>query len=102
MREGQGLGPLLVCLLHSWWRYRGASLERNSAPLGPYSRTMHRSPWWSQGGGLFLMSEALLYATPESSGVEGKALGFDKELVGISGLWFGSWDLSFWCSGVRV
>jgi hypothetical protein len=24
---------------------------RNSGPLGPYSRTMPRALWWSQGGG---------------------------------------------------
>jgi hypothetical protein len=34
-----------------------------SAPLGPYSRTMHRAPWWSQEGGLFLMSEVPLYSS---------------------------------------
>ena len=27
--------------------YRGTSLIRNSAPLGPYSRTMPRPLWWS-------------------------------------------------------
>jgi len=26
--------------------YRGTSLIRNSAPLGPYSRTMPRALWW--------------------------------------------------------
>ena len=36
--------------------YKGTSLIRNSAPLGPYSRAL----WWSQGGGLFLMSEVPL------------------------------------------
>ena len=30
-------------------------------PLVPYSRTMTRAPWGSQGGGRFLMSEAPLY-----------------------------------------
>ena len=40
--------------------YRGTSLIRNSAPLGPYSRTIPRVLWWSQGGGLFLMSEVSL------------------------------------------
>jgi len=40
--------------------YRGTSLTRNSAPLGPYSRTMPRALWWSEGGGLFLMSEVPL------------------------------------------
>ena len=30
---------------------RGTSLMRNSAPLGPYSRTMPRAPRWSYGGG---------------------------------------------------
>jgi hypothetical protein len=32
-------------------RYRGTSLKRNSAPIGPYSRTMLRALWWSYGGG---------------------------------------------------
>ena len=41
--------------------YRGTSLIRNSAPLGPYSRTMPRALWWSYGGGRFLMSEVPLY-----------------------------------------
>ena len=27
--------------------YRGTSLMRNSAPLGPYSRKMPRALWWS-------------------------------------------------------
>ena len=40
--------------------YRGTSLMRNSAPLGPYSRTMPRALWWYQGGGLVLMSEVPL------------------------------------------
>ena len=40
--------------------YRGTSLIRNRAPLGPYTRTMPRVLWWSWGGGLFLMSEVLL------------------------------------------
>ena len=34
-----------------WHRYRGTSLIRNHAPLGPYSRTMPRALWWSLGGG---------------------------------------------------
>ena len=40
-------------------RYRGTSLKRSSAPLGPYSRNMPRALWWSQRG-LFLMSEVPL------------------------------------------
>ena len=39
---------------------RGTSLNKNSAPPGPYSRNMPRAPWWSQRGGLFLMSEVPL------------------------------------------
>ena len=31
-------------------RYKRISLIRNSAPLGPYSRTMPRAPRWSKGG----------------------------------------------------
>ena len=31
--------------------YRGTSLIRNSAPIGPYGRTMHRALWWVLGGG---------------------------------------------------
>jgi len=33
---------------------RGNSLIRNSAPLGPYSRTVPRGLGWYEGGGLFL------------------------------------------------
>ena len=32
-------------------RYRGTSLIRNDALLGPYSRTMPVALWWSEGGG---------------------------------------------------
>jgi len=41
--------------------YRGTSLTRNSAPLGPYSMNMPGALWWSWGGGLFRMSEVTLY-----------------------------------------
>ena len=41
--------------------YRGTSLIRNSALLGPYSRTMHRVLWWVLEGGHFLMRELPLY-----------------------------------------
>ena len=37
----RGLSPPNTCA------YRGTSLIRNSASLGPYSRTMHRALWWS-------------------------------------------------------
>ena len=41
--------------------YRGPSLIRNSAPLGPYIRPMPRALWWPWGGGrLFLVSEVPL------------------------------------------
>ena len=40
--------------------YRGTSLIRKRAPLGPYSRTMPRALWWPYGGLLFLMSEVPL------------------------------------------
>ena len=40
--------------------YRGTLLIRNSAPLGPYSRTMPGPLWWSYGEVLFLMSEVPL------------------------------------------
>ena len=39
----------------------GTSLIRNSAPLGPYSRTMSRALSCPKGERLFLMSEVLLY-----------------------------------------
>ena len=42
--------------------YRGTSLIRNSLLLGPYSRTVPRALWGSWGGGLCLISEALLYS----------------------------------------
>ena len=40
--------------------YRGTSVLRNNAPLGPYSRKMPGGLWRPKGGGLFLMSEAPL------------------------------------------
>ena len=45
---------------------RGNSPIRNSAPLGPYSRTMPRALWNPKGGGLFLMSEVPLQSEKES------------------------------------
>ena len=44
--------------------YRGISLIRIRAPLGPYIRIMPRALWWPYGGGLLLMSEAPLYRGP--------------------------------------
>ena len=38
----------------------GTSVTRNSAPLGPYGRTMPRALWRPSGGGLFLMSKVAL------------------------------------------
>jgi len=52
---GNLLGPCDIA-------YRGSSPMRNSAPLGPYSRTMPTALWWPLGGGLFLMSEVPLYS----------------------------------------
>ena len=60
---GNNTPPLSALLRHSLGRggihgvlvlikvYRGASLIRNRAPLGPYSRTTPRVLWWSLGGG---------------------------------------------------
>ena len=39
---------------------RGTLLMRNRPPLGSYSRTMPRAPWWPWGGGQFLVSEVPL------------------------------------------
>ena len=41
--------------------YRGTLLIRNFPHIGPYSRTVSRAPWRSQGGGQLLMSEIFLY-----------------------------------------
>jgi len=41
--------------------YRGTSLIRKSAPLGPYSRSIPRALWWSWGGGGGLLSEVPLH-----------------------------------------
>ena len=46
-------------LFDDW--YRGTSLIRNDPRRGPYSRTIPTGVlWWSQGAGLFLMSEVSL------------------------------------------
>ena len=47
--------------------YRGTSLIRDRRPRGPSSRLMPRALWRSDGGGLFVMSEAPLY--PYSHGI---------------------------------
>ena len=41
--------------------YRGTSLIKNSAPLGPYSMNVPRALWWFQREGLFVISEVPLY-----------------------------------------
>ena len=46
---------------HMLYDYKGTSLIRNSALLGPFSRTMHRALWWILGRGRFRMSEVPLY-----------------------------------------
>ena len=33
--------------VHGYLAHRGTSLIRNSAPSGPYSRTVPRALWWS-------------------------------------------------------
>ena len=53
------IATLLSCQLLDV--YRGTSLTRNRRPLGPYSRTMPRALWGSQGAGRFLRSEVPLY-----------------------------------------
>ena len=60
--------------------YRGTSLVRNSAPLAPYSRTMPRALWWSQGGGLFLMSEVPSRDCPDSTRYMYPMHPFDPEM----------------------
>jgi len=52
----KGVTTLCVALaaVSSCGTYRGTSLIRNSAPLGPYSRNMHRNLWQSWGKGCFL------------------------------------------------
>ena len=58
----QGVGTVWFQLvLSDCQEHRGTSRIRNSAPLGPYSRTLHRALKWPLGGGLFLMSEVPLY-----------------------------------------
>ena len=58
--------------------YKGTSLIRNSAPLGPYRRNMPRALWWScGGGGVFLTSEVPLH--PHTSNRLGRATGGTEE-----------------------
>ena len=49
---------LLLYYSYSYFYYfyhcTGASLVRNHALSGSYSRTMHRALWWSQGVGVLL------------------------------------------------
>jgi len=54
-------GPRAREILRFDWTYRGTSPIRNSAPIGPYSRTMPRTMWKPWGVWLLLMSEVPLY-----------------------------------------
>jgi len=57
--------------------YRGNSLMRNSALVGPYNRTMSRALWWSQvGGGRFLMSEVPMYSQIDTLGLRYEYVNF--------------------------
>ena len=49
--------------------YRDTSFIRKIDHPGPYSRTMTRALWWSEGGVLFLMSEVpLSFRFPQGDG----------------------------------
>ena len=86
----------LVCPQAAPALHRGTSLIRNSASLGPYGRTAPRALWWSQGGGLFLMSEVPLQVlryvpscaekVPEPPAKKGKKFGNKgKEAAAVAG-----------------
>jgi hypothetical protein len=64
--------------------YRGTSLMRNSAPLGPYSRNMSVALWRPQKGGLFLLSEVPLYLCfhPKVDGCEPHSRGVNLRIQG--------------------
>jgi len=64
--------------------FRGTSPIRNSAPLGPYSRTMPRALWKPEGGGLFLMSEVPLELL--SKGVPPRSTGKQRDVSGVIAL----------------
>ena len=59
IRNSAPIGPYgrTCCIVNL---YRGASLIRNCPPLGPYSRTMPRALWRSWGGRGVLVSEVTL------------------------------------------
>ena len=46
-REAQLAARLATLHPSTPGHYRGTALIRKSAPLGPYSRNMHRALWWS-------------------------------------------------------
>jgi len=57
------IGPVRMSMTHlsgEWSPHRGASLIRNSCPLGPCSRTMPRALRRPYGGILLVMSEVPL------------------------------------------
>jgi len=83
--------------------YRGTSLIRNSAPLGPYIRTMPRALWWSKGAGLFLISEVPLSTSHRSlTPNPERALAPIGEWSKVSALSLGFevWGLGFGVEGV--
>ena len=46
---------------------QGYLTHKKQRPLSPYSRTMPKALWWSQGEGLFPMSELPLHKSIEES-----------------------------------
>ena len=62
--NGAGRASNSVCCF--FIPYRGTSLMRNTPPAGLYSSPMPSDLRWSQGGGLFLMSEVPLHHSQQS------------------------------------
>ena len=60
---------------------RGASPIRNSAPLGPYRRTMPRVLGWPEGGGGFLTSEVPLYSRRRTRALEVVLFSYDQGVM---------------------
>ena len=66
---------------------QGYLLIKNSPFLGPYSTTIPRVTRWSQGEGVFLMSEVPLYGArrPPDRSTEGPSWGYRRCVLGAIG-----------------
>ena len=80
-----GVGSINLAIRNS---VQGYLAHKKKTLLGPCRRTIPRVLWWSQEGGLFLMSEVLRYAQKYKPGRERKTTFKTRRGCGLSSTGF--------------